>query len=95
MVTGDIFTSPIDFALNEVMKRFEGLNDENSRIIYEGLKRSKALWEHIKIYRLNIYNKSYEEFCEECEKKRNIIFLSDDELENFAKAIEIIKIMEH
>ena len=49
VVKGDIFTVPINFALQETMKRFENSDDENNKIIYEGLRRSKAVWENIRI----------------------------------------------
>ena len=41
MVEGDIFTSPIDFALQETMKRFENSDNKNDKFIlnhYEELK---------------------------------------------------------
>ena len=43
MAKGDIFTSPIDFALQETMKRFENSEDDNDKLIYEILRRSKAM----------------------------------------------------
>lgn len=48
MVKGDTFTAPINFALQETMKRFENSDDVNDKIIYEGLRRSKAVWENIR-----------------------------------------------
>ena len=42
MVKGDTFTVPINFALQETMKRFENSDDVNDKIIYEGLRRSKC-----------------------------------------------------
>ena len=34
MVKGDIFTSPIDFALQETMERFENPTNSNDKLIY-------------------------------------------------------------
>lgn len=93
MIKGDIFTSPIDFALNQTMKQFENPQKDNDKIIYESLRRSKKMWENIKINGLEIYGMTYEQFCDQCDEKRNIVFLTDDELEDFNKAIKIMRIM--
>ena len=93
MVKGDIFTSPIDFALQEVMKQFENANNNNDKMIYESLRRSRAMWENIRVHGLDICGMTYEQFCDQCGKKRNIVFLSDDEVKDFNKAIEIMKVM--
>ena len=93
MVKGDIFTSPIDFALQETMKQFENADNDNNKMIYESLRRSRAMWKNIRIYGLDICGMTYEQFCDQCNKKRNIVFLSDDEVEDFNKAIEIMKVM--
>lgn len=91
MIKEDIFTSPIEFALQETMKRFEG--DEKNELLYEALKRSEAMWENIKIHNLQIYGLTYEQFCEQFENKKNIVFLSDDEVESFNKAVQIMNVM--
>ena len=93
MVKGDIFTMPIVFALQETMKQFENYDNDNDKMIYESLRRSKAIWENIKIHGLEIYGMTYEQFCDQCDKKRNIVFLADDEIEDFNKAVEIMNIM--
>ena len=49
MVNGDALTTPIEFALRKTMKEFEKSDDKNDKIIYEGLRRSMAVWESIKI----------------------------------------------
>ena len=95
MVKGDIFTSPIDFALKTTMKKFENSEDDNDKLIYETLRRSKAMWENIKIHGLEIYGITYEQFCEQCGEKKNIVFLSDDEVENFNKAVQIMNVMKN
>ena len=86
----DIFTAPIDFALQEAMKNFENVTDSNNKLNYEALKRSKAVWENIKINYLEVYGLTYAQFCEQLENKNNIMFLSDDEVENFNKALKIM-----
>lgn len=91
MIKGDIFTSPIEFALQEAIKRFEG--DEENELLYGALKRSEAMWENIKIHGLQICGLTYEQFCEQLENKKNIVFLSDDEVESFNKAVQIMNVM--
>ena len=93
MVKGDIFTSPIDFALQETIKRFENYDNDSDKLIYESLRRSKAIWENIRIHGLEICGMTYEQFCDQCDKKRNIVFLADDEVEDFNKAVEIMNVM--
>lgn len=91
MVKGDIFTSPVDLALQEAIKKFE--NDEENKLLYGALKRSRAMWENIKINGLEICGLTYEQFCEQLEKKKNIVFLSDDEVADFNKAVQIMNVM--
>lgn len=93
MVKGDIFTSPIDFALQETMERFENPTNSNDKLIYETLRRSKKIWENIKIHGLEICGMTYDQFCEQCDRKKNIVFLSDDEIDDFNKAVEIMNII--
>ena len=93
MVKVDIFTSPIDFALQETIKQFEDSDKDNDKLIYNSLRRSQVMWENIKIHGLEICGMTYEQFCEQCNKKKNIVFLADDEVEDFNKAIKIMKVM--
>lgn len=93
MIKGDIFVSPIEFALQETMERFENSEDENDKLIYEALRRSKMIWENIKINGLEICGMTYEQFCGQCGRKKNIVFLSDDEVDDFNKAIEIMNVI--
>ena len=94
MVKGDIFTSPIDFALQETMKKFENADNENDKLLYEMLKRSKAIWDNITINGLGIIGMTYEQFCEQFEHKKNIVFLTDDEVVKFNKDVHIMEVMD-
>lgn len=53
-------------------------------------------WLHVKGY---VYKdskgiiKSYEQYCEQLENKRNVIFLNDDEVRNYIKAKKIMNIL--
>lgn len=93
MVAEDIFTSPIVFSLQETMKRFEDSKDESAKIIYESLRRAKKVWDNVSINGLEIYGMTFEQFCEQCDRKRNIIFLSDEEIEKYNKALKIMEIL--
>ena len=68
-------------------------DNEYDKMIYESLRRSRAMWKNIRIYGLDICGMTYEQFCDQCDKKKNIVFLSDDEVEDFNKVIEIMKVM--
>ena len=89
----NILTDPIIFALQETMKRFESADNDNDKLIYETLKRSRAMWENIRINGLNICGMTYEQFCEQLKNKKNIVFLSDDEVDGFNKTIQIMNVM--
>lgn len=88
MIKGDIFTSPIEFALQEAITKYEG--DEENNLLREALKRSKAMWESIRIRGLQICGMTYEQYCEQLESKRNVIFLTDDEMKDYIKAQKIM-----
>lgn len=93
MIKGDIFTSPIEFALQETMKKFENSEDENDKIIYETLRRSKVIWENIRIHGLEICGMTYEQFCDQFNEKNHIVFLSDDEAGAFNKAVQVMSVI--
>ena len=91
MIKGDIFTSPIEFAIK---KTIETLGDtEDERIIKEGLRRSAKMWETIRISGISKCGMTYEQFCEQFEEKKNVIFMSDEELEVYYKAVKIINVL--
>lgn len=92
MIKGDIFTSPIEFALQEAMRKYE--NDEENELLYGALKRCGAMWESIRIYGLQICSMTYEQYCEQLENKRNVIFLSDDEMYDYIKAKKIMNTLD-
>ena len=93
-INGDIFTSPIDFALLETMKKIENTDNDNDKLLYEVLKRSKVMWDNIRIHGLETCGMTYEQFCEQLETKKNIVFLTDDGMKNFSKAIQIMNILD-
>lgn len=88
---GDVFTSPIEFAIEKTLKTLG--SSEDDRIIEEGLKRSSKMWEAIRVRGLSICGMTYEQFCEQFEEKKNVIFMSDSELENYNKAVKIMDVL--
>lgn len=92
MITGDIYTSPIEFAVKKTLETLG--NSENDKIIAESLKRSAKMWEAIRIYGLSTCGLSYEEFCKQLDEKKNIIFLSDDELKSYNKSVKIMSALQ-
>lgn len=93
MNNSDFMISPIEYALQETIKKFENSDKDDEKLIYELLKRSEAIWSSIKINGLQTYGMTYEDFCNQCKEKRNVLFLTDEELENINKAIQVVNIM--
>lgn len=91
MVYEDVFTSPIEFAIE---KTLETLGDcENDRIIKESLKRSAKMWETIRVHGISICGMTYEQFCKQFEEKRNVIFMTDEELKQYNKAVRVMNVL--
>lgn len=89
----DEFTSTIALAFRKAMKEHEGKNEEHNQILYEMYKRSADVWDSLCIHGLEMYGMSYEKFLEQCETKKNIMFLSDDELDDYYRARKIMEFM--
>ena len=89
-----MLTDPIDFALQSTIKQLDGRRSDAEKLVVEELKRSQAMWRTIRIYNLDNYGLTYEQFCEQCETKNNLLFLSNEELRKIAKIIKIISIFE-
>lgn len=87
----DIRIDPIKFALDESMKIHK---NDKEKIIYESLKRSKAVWENGVIHNLQIYGMNYQEFCNQFIEKKNLVFMNDKELNAFNKMKEIFEKIE-
>lgn len=92
MIKGDIFTSPIEFAIKKTIKTLGDTEDE--RIIKEGLRRSAKMCETIRISGISTCGMTYEQFCEQFEEKKNVIFMSDEELEVYYKAVKIMNVLD-
>ena len=97
VVNGDIYTSPVIFALQKLMNEIEDADNDGEKFLYEMLRRSKVMWESITINGLEIIGMTYNQFCEQCKEKRNIVFLTDEEVRllsvNLKKAKQIEEIL--
>lgn len=91
MIKDDIFTSTIEFAIEKTLKALG--DSEGDRIIKESLRRSAKMWEAIRVHGLSICGMTYEQFCNQFEEKKNVIFMSDNELEVYNKAVKIMNVL--
>lgn len=87
----DLLLQPALFAIDEQIKKFENSDDEDEKIIYQGLIRSKTVLEKLNIHGANLIGKSYREFKNDLVKKTNIVFMTDKELREAKKAIELYR----
>lgn len=85
MSMSNIFSMPINFAIKDTIKKFENSTDKDGRIIYELLKRCDIVWDNITLNGIEIYGLTYEQFCKQFEEKRNVVFLTDKEMETYKK----------
>ena len=84
----DIFINTIKFALDNSIKQIEeeGIDSNTNGLIYETLKRDKAIIENLYINGLEYVGLNFDQFCEQCKEKRNILFLTDEELKVYNEA---------
>lgn len=92
-MNGNILTGPIEFALQETIKRFENPKSVNDIIARDSLMRSKEMWDRIRIYGIETTGNSYSQFVEQIEEKNNILFLTDEELERYNKAMRLYSLI--
>ena len=89
----DIFAMSIEFAIDNAMKQYENSEDGNDKIVYRMLQASKQVWENLYIHGLKMWGMTHEKFLEQLKEKRNVIFLTDDEIADYNKAMKIIDVM--
>ena len=89
----DEFSSTIALALREMMKRFEGKDDEHSIIMYRCLQGSEEVFRNLYIAGIELFGKTHERFLEELKEKRNVVFLSDDEIKDYNRAMKVVEFM--
>jgi hypothetical protein len=75
-------------ALENMIKQIEeeGIDSKTNGLIYETLKRDKAVIENLSINGLEYVGYTFDQFCEQCKEKKNILFLTDEELRIYNEA---------
>ena len=87
-----IYENPLDFAIQTAI---ESLGDSAyDKRIKSYLERSAKVYNAIIAHGISITGMTYGKFCDQFEQKRNVIFLSDEEMELFSKAIRIMNILD-
>ena len=75
--------------LNQEISKFENSDEEYKQIIYEDLIRTKKLLENINVYGVQVLNISYDQYCDNLEERHNVLFLTDEEIQDIRKALKI------
>lgn len=84
----DIIMDSIIHVLDEAMERYEF---NKNKVACSLIKRSKVILEKLTLNNVEIYGLNYEDFCEQFSEKRNIVFMSDEELKNFNRTEELLE----
>ena len=80
----DVLLKPAIMAINEALPNYANSDQEHKKIIFQGLIRAKALLEQMDIVGIRYLSKSYEKYCEELSQRINVVFLTDDELNDLS-----------
>ena len=92
MIIGNsVFLSPVLYAIEKLIEDLE-IKDELTRdesLIYNALQRDKALFEKLNIHCIEFGNKTFDDYIVSLDKKRNILFLTDEEVQTYAKALKL------
>lgn len=83
----------IEHALDNLIQSLDGKDDENSNIVRESAKRTKAVLSHIVINGITDIGVTFEDLIEELNNKPNVYILSDQEvqeLQNTKKLLGLI-----
>lgn len=78
----------IDVALQEAIEKYR-----DNKFLCNAFKRSKAVWDKISIVGLETCGMTYDEFCKQLESHKNILFLTDDEMKDYNKALQIMDVI--
>ncbi len=79
------------YAIDNEIKHHRGKDEEHHKIIYAGLLRSRAVLEGLKINNLQIVNMSYEDFCRQVGDKTEVIFMTEEEVEEMREALRLYR----
>ena len=86
MKNDDVLVSAIRYAIDSQM-----LVTEQDDIVYAALQRAKILMDHANFCGVDVVGRTVEEFEECCKEKRNVLFLTDEELLEYEKTKRIIE----
>lgn len=75
--------------IDQEIPKYKDSDEEYKQIIYEELIRTKKLLENIKVYGVQVLNTSYEQYCKNLEEKHNIVFLTDEEMQDIRNALKL------
>lgn len=75
--------------LDQEIPKYKDSDEEYKQIVYEELIRTKKLLENIKVYGIQVLNTSYEQYCKSLEERHNILFLTDEEMQDVRNALKL------
>lgn len=75
--------------LDQEIPKYKDSDEEYKQIVYEELIRTKKLLENIKVYGVQVLNTSYEQYCNNLEERHNILFLTDEEMQDIRNALKL------
>lgn len=75
--------------LDQEIPKYKGSDEEYKQIVYEELIRTKKLLENIKVYGIQVLNTSYDQYCDNLEERHNILFLTDEEMQDIRNALKL------
>lgn len=75
--------------LDQEIPKYKDSDEEYKQIIHEDLIRTKMLLENIKVYGVQVLNTSYEQYCENLEERHNILFITDEEMQDIRNALKL------
>lgn len=93
--TGEFLKNAVLYAIKKEMEKHEEKDNECDGIMFETLRRSKAVMERLNIWGLKILSMSNEEFLKYINDRPNIIFLTDAEKEEMDNALRIYRAIEN
>lgn len=88
----DVFVNTILFAIDKTIETLKDSESDGDQALVGMLRRSREPWHNSDIKGINAFV-SYEEFIEQLSSKKNIFFLTDEELNRCNKGIEIMDIL--
>lgn len=75
--------------LDQEIPKYKDSDEEYKQIVYEELIRTKKLLENIKVYGVQVLNTSYKQYCNNLEERHNILFLTDEEMQDIRNALKL------